>query len=175
MAHQAPFSTKHHFDPLCFESEKPNYRSGQNEASSWSLEYITNSYINTCWLSKELEKMENEDSNSNVRVKVEKGMATHGGSYVEYNVMGNLFHLSFKYTPPIQLLGCGSYGIVWFVILSLSYISIYMYRYIVCSLVFKYKSSQSTDYILNESQVCFDDHFIFILIFLVIVDFFLVQ
>ncbi|KAL8146201.1 mitogen-activated protein kinase homolog NTF6-like isoform X1 [Apium graveolens] len=56
--------------------------------------------------------IKNEDTDSNVRVKVEKGMATHGGSYVEYNVMGNLFHLSSKYAPPIQLLGCGSYGVV---------------------------------------------------------------
>jgi hypothetical protein len=42
-----------------------------------------------------------------------KGMATHGGRYVLYNVYGNLFEVSAKYAPPIRPIGRGAYGIVW--------------------------------------------------------------
>jgi hypothetical protein len=42
-----------------------------------------------------------------------KGMATHGGRYVLYNVYGNLFEVSSKYAPPIRPIGRGAYGIVW--------------------------------------------------------------
>jgi hypothetical protein len=42
-----------------------------------------------------------------------KGMATHGGRYVLYNVYGNLFEVSAKYSPPIRPIGRGAYGIVW--------------------------------------------------------------
>lgn len=42
-----------------------------------------------------------------------KGMATHGGRYMLYNVYGNLFEVSAKYTPPIRPIGRGAYGIVW--------------------------------------------------------------
>ncbi|ERM95719.1 mitogen-activated protein kinase homolog NTF6 [Amborella trichopoda] len=41
-----------------------------------------------------------------------QGVATHGGSYVQYNVLGNLFEVSSKYVPPIQPIGRGAYGIV---------------------------------------------------------------
>ncbi|KAL5225657.1 hypothetical protein ABZP36_012296 [Zizania latifolia] len=41
-----------------------------------------------------------------------KGTATHGGRYVLYNVYGNLFEVSSKYTPPIRPIGRGAYGIV---------------------------------------------------------------
>ncbi|KAL5229892.1 hypothetical protein ABZP36_028668 [Zizania latifolia] len=41
-----------------------------------------------------------------------KGMATHGGRYVLYNVYGNLFEVSSKYAPPIRPIGRGAYGIV---------------------------------------------------------------
>lgn len=54
-----------------------------------------------------------KESNTNT-VKVEKGIPTHGGKYVQYSVLGNLFEVSSKYAPPIQLVGAGAYGIVWY-------------------------------------------------------------
>lgn len=42
-----------------------------------------------------------------------KGVPTHGGSYVQYNVYGNLFEVSRKYVPPLRPIGRGAYGIVW--------------------------------------------------------------
>lgn len=41
-----------------------------------------------------------------------KGVKTHGGKYIQYNLLGNLFEVSAKYIPPIQPLGRGAYGIV---------------------------------------------------------------
>ncbi|KVH89081.1 Protein kinase, ATP binding site-containing protein [Cynara cardunculus var. scolymus] len=41
-----------------------------------------------------------------------KGIITHGGRYVQYNVYGNLFEVSRKYVPPIRPVGRGAYGIV---------------------------------------------------------------
>ncbi|CAL5433168.1 unnamed protein product [Camellia sinensis] len=41
-----------------------------------------------------------------------KGVLTHGGRYVRYNVYGNLFEVSHKYVPPIRPIGRGAYGIV---------------------------------------------------------------
>ncbi|CAN1300574.1 Mitogen-activated protein kinase 4 [Linum perenne] len=41
-----------------------------------------------------------------------KGVLTHGGRYVQYNVHGNLFEVSSKYVPPIRPIGRGAYGIV---------------------------------------------------------------
>ncbi|GKU96785.1 hypothetical protein SLEP1_g9979 [Rubroshorea leprosula] len=41
-----------------------------------------------------------------------KGIPTHGGRYVRYNVYGNLFEVSRKYVPPIRPVGRGAYGIV---------------------------------------------------------------
>lgn len=45
-----------------------------------------------------------------------KGIPTHGGRYVQYNVYGNLFEVSSKYVPPIRPIGRGAYGIVWWVL-----------------------------------------------------------
>lgn len=45
--------------------------------------------------------------NNNIR-----GILTHGGRYVRYNVYGNLFEVSTKYVPPIRPVGRGAYGIV---------------------------------------------------------------
>jgi len=42
-----------------------------------------------------------------------KGVLTHGGRYVQYNIYGNLFEVSNKYVPPIRPIGRGAYGIVW--------------------------------------------------------------
>ncbi|RVX09808.1 Mitogen-activated protein kinase-like MMK2 [Vitis vinifera] len=41
-----------------------------------------------------------------------RGVSTHGGRYVQYNVYGNLFEVSRKYVPPIRPVGRGAYGIV---------------------------------------------------------------
>ncbi|KAJ6826325.1 mitogen-activated protein kinase 6 [Iris pallida] len=41
-----------------------------------------------------------------------KGVLTHGGRYVQYNLHGNLFEVSAKYVPPIRPVGRGAYGIV---------------------------------------------------------------
>ncbi|XP_042382216.1 mitogen-activated protein kinase homolog MMK2 [Zingiber officinale] len=41
-----------------------------------------------------------------------KGIPTHGGRYVQYNVYGNLFEVTAKYVPPLRPIGRGAYGIV---------------------------------------------------------------
>ncbi|XP_077245497.1 MAP kinase 4 [Tasmannia lanceolata] len=41
-----------------------------------------------------------------------KGIPTHGGRYVQYNLYGNLFEVSTKYVPPIRPVGRGACGIV---------------------------------------------------------------
>lgn len=41
-----------------------------------------------------------------------KGFPTHGGKFVQYSVHGNLFEVTSKYTPPIQPVGSGAYGVV---------------------------------------------------------------
>ncbi|KAK3020212.1 hypothetical protein RJ639_046844 [Escallonia herrerae] len=41
-----------------------------------------------------------------------KGVLTHNGRYVKYNLFGNLFEVSNKYVPPIRPIGRGAYGIV---------------------------------------------------------------
>ncbi|KAG2380297.1 Mitogen-activated protein [Vigna angularis] len=41
-----------------------------------------------------------------------KGVPTHGGRYIQYNIYGNLFEVSRKYVPPIRPVGRGAYGIV---------------------------------------------------------------
>lgn len=43
-----------------------------------------------------------------------RGVPTHGGRYVQYNIYGNLFEVSRKYVPPIRPVGRGAYGIVWY-------------------------------------------------------------
>lgn len=53
--------------------------------------------------------MENQGKAMEVR-----GVPTHGGTYVLYNILGNLFEVSSKYSPPIQPVGRGAYGIVWY-------------------------------------------------------------
>ncbi|KAI3886152.1 hypothetical protein MKW92_051758 [Papaver armeniacum] len=41
-----------------------------------------------------------------------KGVLSHGGRYVQYNVHGNLFEIPNKYIGPIKPVGRGAYGIV---------------------------------------------------------------
>ncbi|XP_009617717.1 mitogen-activated protein kinase homolog NTF6 isoform X1 [Nicotiana tomentosiformis] len=52
--------------------------------------------------------MENE---TNEKLEI-KGVPTHEGKYVEYNVLGNFFEVTSKYIPPIQPVGRGAYGMV---------------------------------------------------------------
>ncbi|KAK6935422.1 Protein kinase domain, partial [Dillenia turbinata] len=42
-----------------------------------------------------------------------KGVFTHGGRYVRYNLYGNLFEVSAKYVPPIRPIGRGAYGLFY--------------------------------------------------------------
>lgn len=54
-----------------------------------------------------------------------KGLATHGGQYVQYNVYGNIFEVTRKYVPPLRPIGRGAYGIVWseiFILFDLCYL-----------------------------------------------------
>ncbi|XP_077239569.1 mitogen-activated protein kinase 5-like [Tasmannia lanceolata] len=37
---------------------------------------------------------------------------THGGRFVQYDIFGNLFEITAKYSPPIMPIGRGAYGIV---------------------------------------------------------------
>ena len=40
---------------------------------------------------------------------------TYGGQFVKDNIFGNEFEITSKYVPPIMPIGCGAYGIVWYV------------------------------------------------------------
>ncbi|XP_023000265.1 mitogen-activated protein kinase homolog MMK2-like [Cucurbita maxima] len=51
--------------------------------------------------------MESGSFDQNIR-----GVPTHGGRYIQYNLYGNLFEVSRKYIPPIKPVGRGAYGIV---------------------------------------------------------------
>ncbi|KAL2470416.1 Mitogen-activated protein kinase 13 [Abeliophyllum distichum] len=54
-------------------------------------------------------EMENESQNSLTQVK---GIPSHGGKYIQYNILGNLFEIPSKYIPPISPVGRGAYGLV---------------------------------------------------------------
>ncbi|XP_042501944.1 mitogen-activated protein kinase homolog NTF6-like [Macadamia integrifolia] len=41
-----------------------------------------------------------------------RGVPTHGGGYVQYNLLGTLFEVSAKYVPPVHPVGRGAYGMV---------------------------------------------------------------
>lgn len=56
-------------------------------------------------------EMENEGMENEV---TETGIPTYDGKYVQYNILGNLFQVSANYVPPIQPVGRGAYGIVWY-------------------------------------------------------------
>ncbi|THU71716.1 hypothetical protein C4D60_Mb04t04420 [Musa balbisiana] len=44
---------------------------------------------------------------------ISRGVTTHGGRYVQYNVFGNLFEVTAKYVPPLRSIGRGACGIIW--------------------------------------------------------------
>ncbi|RWV91196.1 hypothetical protein GW17_00046537 [Ensete ventricosum] len=62
---------------------------------------------------KSKRKDEGRVANSISRIRLTRGILTHGGRYVRYNVYGNLFEVTAKYVPPLRPLGRGAYGIVW--------------------------------------------------------------
>ncbi|KAH6811007.1 Protein kinase superfamily protein [Perilla frutescens var. frutescens] len=41
-----------------------------------------------------------------------RGIPIHGGKFIQYNVLGNLFEVPSKYAPPITPVGRGAYGLV---------------------------------------------------------------
>ncbi|XP_047321448.1 mitogen-activated protein kinase homolog MMK2-like [Impatiens glandulifera] len=53
-----------------------------------------------------------EQTSSSRDVGNMKGVLTHGGQYVRYNVFGNMFEVSRKYVPPLRPVGRGAYGLV---------------------------------------------------------------
>lgn len=55
---------------------------------------------------------ENETESNASAVEV-KGVPIHGGRFIQYNVLGNLFEVPSKYAPPIVPVGRGAYGLVW--------------------------------------------------------------
>lgn len=54
---------------------------------------------------------ENETESNPSAVEV-KGVPIHGGRFIQYNVLGNLFEVPSKYAPPIVPVGRGAYGLV---------------------------------------------------------------
>ncbi|KAL6506336.1 Mitogen-activated protein kinase ntf6 [Orobanche gracilis] len=52
---------------------------------------------------------ENESNDSAIQVN---GVPIHGGKFIQYNVLGNLFEVPSKYLPPINPVGRGAYGLV---------------------------------------------------------------
>ncbi|KAK3227842.1 hypothetical protein Dsin_007704 [Dipteronia sinensis] len=56
--------------------------------------------------------MSAESSSGSSDHTIVKGVPTHGGRYLQYNVYGNLFEVSRKYVPPMRPVGRGAYGIV---------------------------------------------------------------
>lgn len=55
------------------------------------------------------EEEEEEDEGDEV---IRRGVPTHRGKFVVYNVYGKPFEVTAKYKPPIETLGRGAYGIV---------------------------------------------------------------
>lgn len=56
--------------------------------------------------------MENENESREIEAR---GIPAYGGRFVRYNILGNLFEIPSKYVPPINPVGRGAYGIVWYV------------------------------------------------------------
>lgn len=52
-------------------------------------------------------------NNANVQLSAFPAVATHGGRFNQYNIFGNQFEVTSKYSPPIVPIGRGAYGIVW--------------------------------------------------------------
>lgn len=61
---------------------------------------------------KETAENNNNGGGESENVK-QKGVPIDGGKYVQYNILGNLFEVYANYTPPLQPVGRGAYGIVW--------------------------------------------------------------
>ncbi|XP_057449077.1 mitogen-activated protein kinase homolog NTF6 [Lotus japonicus] len=61
--------------------------------------------------SENVKPVENNGAAESENVK-QKGVPIDGGKYVQYNILGNLFEVYANYTPPLQPVGRGAYGIV---------------------------------------------------------------
>jgi mitogen-activated protein kinase 1/3 len=48
------------------------------------------------------------------KTKTKGGTLIHDGKYIQYNVLGNIFEVTSNYIPPLQPVGRGAYGIVWY-------------------------------------------------------------
>jgi hypothetical protein len=42
-----------------------------------------------------------------------RGVFTHKGRFIQYNLLGFLFDVTAKFRPPIKPISRGAYGIVW--------------------------------------------------------------
>lgn len=45
-----------------------------------------------------------------------KATLSHDGRFIQYNIGGNIFEVTAKYKFPVNFLGRGSHGIVWYII-----------------------------------------------------------
>lgn len=54
-----------------------------------------------------------KENDSNDSAALVNGVPIHGGKFIQYNVLGNLFEIPSKYIPPIAPVGRGAYGLVW--------------------------------------------------------------
>ena len=66
---------------------------------------------------KDEEEEEDEEENDVMDGVIRKGVSTHGALFSLYDVYGDPFEITAKYQPPIEPLGRGAYGIVWYSIL----------------------------------------------------------
>ncbi|XP_051134242.1 mitogen-activated protein kinase homolog NTF6 [Andrographis paniculata] len=57
-------------------------------------------------------QFEDENKSATISQIQVKGVPIHGGNFVQYNVLGNLFQVPAKYVPPIAPVGRGAYGLV---------------------------------------------------------------
>ncbi|KAK2650223.1 hypothetical protein Ddye_017712 [Dipteronia dyeriana] len=76
--------------------------------------------------------MSAESSSGSGDHSIVRGIPTHGGRYLQYNVYGNLFEVSRKYVPPIRPVGRGAYGIVWIKSCIFGLVDLISLRYQLC-------------------------------------------
>lgn len=101
----APFSTLNH--PF-YVGSLPifGFKLGASTLKKKNTPHIPS--YHSSYHSSKFKDMSVESAENNI-----KGIPTHGGRYIQYNIYGNLFEVSRKYVPPIRPVGRGAYGIVW--------------------------------------------------------------
>ncbi|KAG6437114.1 hypothetical protein SASPL_102024 [Salvia splendens] len=60
----------------------------------------------------QMEREKESEIESNASAVQVKGVPIHGGKFIQYNVLGNLFEVPSKYAQPITPVGRGAYGLV---------------------------------------------------------------